>query len=152
MKTTSRGYWIVGALLITIAGFANADDEAVTKDRMRIVGTWRIVSLVINGNQASDADAKKLSVVNGSDNTWRLYSDGKEVAKGTNSLDPTKEPKTIDFTIIEGGGTGNVHLGIYELGEKTRRLCFAPPGKPRPTEFSSVRGSEHILVTFEREK
>ena len=29
---------------------------------------------------------------------------------------------------------------------------FAPAGKDRPTEFSSLAGSEHILVTFEREK
>jgi uncharacterized protein (TIGR03067 family) len=63
-----------------------------------------------------------------------------------------KKPKTIDFTATEGEGKGNQYLGIYELSEKTRKMCFAPPGKERPTEFSSMPGSEHILVTFEREK
>lgn len=155
MKTTFCGFWIVGMLLTAIAGIASADDakdEAIKKDRKMIEGTWRIVALEVNGNKSSDEDAKKLSVVNGSDGTWSLLSEGKEVARGTNSFDPTKKPKTIDFTITEGGGKGNVHLGIYELGAKSRKLCFAPAGKDRPTEFSSTPSNEHILVTFEREK
>jgi uncharacterized protein (TIGR03067 family) len=138
-----------------MAGIARADDakdEAIKKDRKLIEGTWRIVALEINGNKSSDEDAKKLTVVNGPDGTWTILSEGKEVAQGTNSFDPTRQPKTIGFTITEGGGKGNVHLGIYELGEKSRKLCFAPPGKDRPTEFTSTPGSEHILVTFEREK
>lgn len=153
MKTTFCGFWIIAALLTTtIASAADANDETIKKDRKLIEGTWRIVSLEINGNESSDEDARKLTVVNGPDGTWTILSAGKEVAKGTSSFDPTKKPKTIDFTITEGGGKGNVHRGIYELGEKSRKLCFAPSGKDRPTEFSSTAGSEHILVTFEREK
>jgi len=155
MKTTFCGFWIVAALLTVMIGNTTADDakeQAIKKDRKMIEGTWKIVALEINGNKSNDEDAKKLSVVNGADGTWTIVSEGKEVAKGTNSFDPTKKPKTIDFTITEGGGKGNVHLGIYELGEKARKLCFAPPGKDRPTEFTSVPGSEHILVSFEREK
>ena len=155
MQITFCGFWIVGMLLTAIAAVASADDakdEAIKKDRKLIEGTWRVVRLEINGNKSSDEDAKKLTVVNGPDGTWTILSEGKEVAKGTNSFDPTTKPKTIDFTITEGGGQGKVHPGIYELGEKARKLCFAPPGKDRPTEFTSTPGSEHILVTFEREK
>ena len=148
------GLLVVGALLTAVAVIAtaaDAKDEAIKKDRKLIEGTWRIVALEVNGNKAMKEDAKKLSVVNGPDGTWSLLSEGKEVAKGTNTFDPTKKTKTIDFTITEGGGKGDVHLGIYELGEKSRRLCFAATGKDRPTEFASTPGSEHILVTFERE-
>ncbi len=155
MKTTLCGFWIVGMLLTVIAVTAGADDakdEAIKKDRKLIEGAWRIVALEISGNKSNDEDAKKLSVVNGPDGTWTILSEGQEVAKGTNTFDPTKKPKTIDLTITEGGGKGNVHLAIYELGEKARKLCFAPPGKDRPTEFTSTLGSEQILVTFEREK
>lgn len=155
MRATFCGFRIVAALLVTLTAIASADDakdEAIKKDRKLIEGTWRIVTLEINGNKSSDEDAKKLSVVNSPDGVWSLLSEGKEVAKGTNSFDPSKKPKTIDFTITEGGGKGNMHLGIYELGEKSRKLCFAPSGKDRPTEFTSTPGSEHILVTFQREK
>lgn len=104
----------------------------------------------MNGNKAGEEDARKLSVVNGSDGTWRLFSEGKEISKGTSTIDPTKKPKPLDFTTTEG--EGKQYLGIYELGEKTRKMCFVPPGKERPTEFTTTAGSEHILVTFEREK
>jgi len=155
MKSCFYGLSILGFLLIVIAAIATADDakdEAIKKDRKQIEGTWRVVTLEVDGNKASDEDAKKITVVNGPDGTWTLFSEGKEVGKGTNSFDPTKKPKTIDFTQTEGEGKGNLYTGIYELGENTRKLCFAPPGKDRPTEFISMPGSEHILVTFEREK
>jgi uncharacterized protein (TIGR03067 family) len=138
-----------------VVGLLTADetkDEAIKKDRKHIEGTWRVVALEVNSNKAMEEDAKKLSVVNGSDGTWALYSEGRKISKGTSTFDPTKKPRTIDFTPTEGEGKGNTYLGIYELGEKTRKMCFAPPGKERPTEFSSTPGSEIILVTFEREK
>lgn len=149
------GLLAVGALLTAIATIASGDDakdEAIKKDRKQIEGTWRVVALEVNGNKAMEEDAKKLTVVNGSDGTWSLLSEGKEISKGTSTIDPTKKPKTIAFSPTEGEGKGNQYLGIYELGEKTRRMCFAPPGQERPTAFSSTPGSEHILVTFEREK
>jgi uncharacterized protein (TIGR03067 family) len=145
----------LGVLLAAIGTMAAADDAkdaAIKKDQKQIEGTWRVVTLEVNGSRAMDEDAKKITVINGSDGTWRLHSEGKEVGKGTSTIDPTKKPKTIDLTPTEGEGKGKPYLGIYELGEKARKLCFAPPGKQRPTEFSSTPGSEIILVTFERER
>jgi uncharacterized protein (TIGR03067 family) len=138
---------------MAVISFADdAKDEAIKKDRKKIEGTWRIVALEINGNKASEEDAKKLTVVNGVDGSWSLNSEGNEVSQGTSTIDPTKKPKTIDLTPTVGDEKGKQFLGIYEVGENTRRLCFAPLGKERPTEFSSTSGSEHILVTFERVK
>jgi len=155
MRRSSVGLFVLGVFLTAITTIAYADDakdEAIKKDHKLIEGTWRIVALEVNGNKAGEEDARKLSVVNGSDGTWRLLAEGKEISKGTSTIDPTKKPKTLDFTATEGEGKGNKYLGIYELGEKTRKMCFAPPGKERPTEFTTTPGSEHILVTFEREK
>jgi uncharacterized protein (TIGR03067 family) len=152
MKNCFFRFFVVGVLLTAIAATADdAKDDALKKDRKQIEGTWRVVALEFDGNKSNEDDAKKLTVVNGSDGTWSLRSEGNEISKGISTFDPTKKPKTIDFTPTEGGGQGNQHLGIYELGEKTRKLCFAPPGKERPREFTSTPGSEHVLVTFERE-
>jgi uncharacterized protein (TIGR03067 family) len=145
----------VGFLLAATAMTGSAEqtnDELIKKDHKLIEGTWRIVSLEVNGNKSAEEDVKKLTVVNGSDGTWTLLSEGKELIKGTSTIYPTQKPKIIDFTPTEGDQKGQSHLGIYELGEKTRKLCFTPPGKPRPTEFSSTPGSDQILVLFEREK
>lgn len=140
------------ASVSAIASAENARDEAVKDDHKLLAGTWRVTVLEINGNKSKDEDVKKMTVVNGPDGTWSLRSEGNEIVKGTSTIDPAQKPKTIDFTPTEGQDKGKAFLGIYELGEKKRKLCFAPVGKSRPAEFTSTPGNGHILVTFEREK
>lgn len=155
MRRSFDGPWIVGVLCMAAWGIALAadpKDEAVQEDRKVIEGTWRIIALVVNGNDAKEEDARKLTVVNGADGSWNLNSEGKEICRGTSTIDPTQKTKTIDFTITEGEGKGNHYLGIYEFDENTRKMCFAPPGEARPTELASTPGSQRILVTFKREK
>jgi hypothetical protein len=48
------------------------------------------------------------------------------------------------------GLRGRQYLGIYEVGENTRKMCFAPAGRPRPDAFTSEQGSGRILVELER--
>lgn len=155
MKNLFLQCLIVGVLLPAMATIASADDDkdkAIKKDRKKIEGTWRIVDLVINGKKAKEEDVRKITVVNGSDGTWSLQSEGKEISKGTSIFDPTQKPKTINFMPTEGEAKGKQFLGIYKLGKKARRLCFAPAGKERPTRLSSEPGSGHVLVRFERVK
>ncbi|MEO8497646.1 MAG: TIGR03067 domain-containing protein [Planctomycetota bacterium] len=152
MKRSLFTLLVVGALLTAMASADDAKDEAIKKDREQIQGVWQVVSLVIDGNEAAKDDAKKLSVVNGADGTWNLRNGNMEVSQGDSTIDPTQKLKTIDFTPTKGESKGDRFFGIYELGQNSRKLCFAPAGKERPTEFSSRSGSQHILVTFEREK
>jgi uncharacterized protein (TIGR03067 family) len=143
---------IVGVLIANIAVAEDANDEASQKDRKRIEGTWQITALEIGGNKSKDEDVKKLTVVNGKDGAWSVRTEGKEISRGTSTFNPTQNPKNIDFTPTEGGGKGEQFLGIYELRKNTRKLCFAPSGKDRPTEFSSTPENQHVFVVFERGK
>jgi uncharacterized protein (TIGR03067 family) len=155
MRMSPLGVLVVGVFFTAMATIVAADDskdDASKHDRQQIEGTWRIVALDDDGKKSAEEDIAKLTVVNGSDGTWSLRSEDKEISKGTSTFDPTKKPKTIDFTPTVGDDKGVHFLGIYELGENTRKLCFAPKGKDRPTEFSSKLGSHYILVEFQREK
>jgi uncharacterized protein (TIGR03067 family) len=67
-------------------------------------------------------------------------------------LDPTKKPKAIDAVRSEGMDKGKPMLGIYELEGESQKVCFAPVGKERPTEFSSAAGSGHVLTVWKRAK
>lgn len=145
---------VLGFLAMAVMGVFAADDandDAIKKDRKRIEGTWKIVSIVVNGNSSTD-DSGKMIVVNGADGSWNLTVDGQEIVQGTTMIDPSKKPKTIDITPTTGDDKGKIYQGIYEVADDTRKLCFAPTGKPRPTEFTSVSGSDHVLVMFERVK
>lgn len=152
MRRLLFGLLSFAALTTALAAADDSNDDLVKKDRQRIEGTWKIVELEIDGNKVKEEDIQKIRVVNGPDGTWSVRSEDKEVIKGTSTIYPTQKPRMIDFTPTEGDQKGQVHLGIYELAENTRKLCFAPPGKARPTDFSSAPGSENILVSFEREK
>ena len=152
MRYSPLGLLVVGILVAASVSADDATDEAMRKERKRLQGTWQVTALTINGNKAKDEDAKKFKVVNGDDGVWSIRSEGKEISKGTSTLDPTKKPKTIDFTPTKGGGTGDKFQGIYQLKKNSRKLCFAPAGKDRPTKFSSTPENQHILVTYERVK
>lgn len=131
----------------------SADDaraKAIQQDRNRIAGTWQIVALTVNGNRSQDEDLRKLTVVNGADGTWSLRSEDHEIVRGTTGIDPTLQPKTIDIHPTTGNDQGKTYPGIYELNQITRKLCFAPPGKDRPTAFNSTAENQYILVEFER--
>ena len=43
-------------------------------------------------------------------------------------------------------------LGIYEFDGEKMKLCFAGPGKERPTAFTSEAGSGQTLTVWVREK
>ena len=72
--------------------------------------------------------------------------------EGTVQLDPTKKPKAIDVTFIEGERKGQVVLGIYEIEGDAFRVCVARPGDERPAEFSAKAGSGPTLIAYRREK
>ena len=136
-------------------GRAGADEpptDAVRKDRKAIEGTWKVVLMVEDGKQSKPEDASKVFVVNGDDGTWSLHADGKVIAKGPSTIDPLAKPRRIDFYIQEENGKRQEFLGIYEMGDMKRKLCFAPSAKGRPGDFESKKGTGYILVEFERIK
>jgi uncharacterized protein (TIGR03067 family) len=108
------------------------------------------VSLEVDGNQANEEDAKKITVINEADGKWRIEVEGKVIARGTSKIDPTAKPKAVDLTATEGESSGQTAQGIYEFGDDTRKVCLAPADKERPTEFAAPAGSGHILALLKR--
>jgi len=158
---SSRGYARVASALmlvllaLTSAGPLVADEkeEAINADRALLAGEWRVVSVEANGNSNADLGVARVTIVNGLDGTWSLLSNGKTIAEGTSTIDPTTSPKTIELKGIRGSvenARGTHYRGIYEVHEATRRLCFVPADKPVPESFAGGRETGQILVTFER--
>jgi uncharacterized protein (TIGR03067 family) len=75
----------------------------------------------------------------------------REVSRGTSTIDPLAVPKEIDLEITAGDGMGSILKGIYEVGDRTRRLCFRGGNGWRPREFSGAAGSDSVLIVFERQ-
>jgi uncharacterized protein (TIGR03067 family) len=120
---------------------AAADDKAdLEKEVKKFQGAWTIESSITGGKEIHPAELKRFIVIfEGDKHTLKMGDEVYQV--GTQKLDPTKSPKTIDVTMTEGPNKGMVMLGIYEFDGDTLKACFDPQGKKRPTEFKSAPGS-----------
>jgi len=143
-------------VLFATAGLLLAGDapqDAVKKERDKLKGTWDMTSFERNGEKPFDDDQiKTIKTTFDADGKLKVEVDGNTNVEATTTIDPTKKPKTIDFTFTSGDLDGQKSQGIYELTDDTFKYCRAAPDKPRPTEFSAKEGSEQTLVTYKRAK
>jgi uncharacterized protein (TIGR03067 family) len=127
----------------------NPEDSATKKDFEGLQGTWRLISAMEDGKSLAEDKVKQTTIVI-KDDTFsfpQLAEDATSKA-GTIRLDATKKPKQMDTVSTEK----EVMLGIYELERDGYKVCFAPVGKPRPSEFASKSGSGNIFQVWERQK
>ena len=139
---------IIAALGLLLAACNRQEPAAPKTDSDRFQGTWYLVMAMQDGNALPDDKVKETTIVFKSD-TFRFprsaeYASSKS---GTIKLDENKTPKEMDAISTEK----EVMLGIYALEENGYKVCFAPAGKPRPTEFSSTPGSGCILQSWARQ-
>jgi uncharacterized protein (TIGR03067 family) len=128
----------------------NTRDDAAAKEYARFAGTWKWVSIEVDGKKGPLEAMQNLRLIlKGTDFSLR---EGANTVRGTYKLDVTKNPKQIDATFTDGPDKGQTLLGIYELTNDTYRVCMAMPGKPRPTDFVSRPGSGDVLELLHRVK
>jgi uncharacterized protein (TIGR03067 family) len=139
------------AALVAVGLLAAADAKDDNKKELdRFTGTWKAVSETRDGKEVPKDEVEKIKlVVKGESYT---LTTGDETIEGTHKLDPSKSPRTIDAVRTKGPDKDKPLLGIYELTDDTYKACFAPPGKDRPTDFTSKAGSGNRLYTFKKEK
>jgi uncharacterized protein (TIGR03067 family) len=128
----------------------NPKDDAAKKELNTFQGTWVLVSAERDGKKTDDKGIK-LQIAG---NKYSLTQESSAVIghKGTFTLDPSRTPKATEVIVTEGPDKGKTFLGIYELSADDYRVCFAGPGKERPTEFSAKSGSGNLLQVWKREK
>jgi len=143
------------ALLIVGAGLLIAADDkgdAAKKDAEKLQGTWKLVSLEVDGKKATKGEIKQEQKMVVEGDKFSSTVDDKHSFKGTFKLDPTKKPKAVDVQVTEGDFKGKTLLGIYDVEKDSLRACYAPPGKERPAEFDSKAGSGLYLYVYKRAK
>jgi uncharacterized protein (TIGR03067 family) len=140
---------ILVAAIVLGAADAPADDDA--SDLTKMQGDWMVVSMTVGGMKLSDDEAQTLfRSVEGERYVVSRFS--KPVGKGAFKIDATKTPRTIDSTPEGPAAQAGTIRGIYEFEGDTLRICNAPPGKPRPTDFEAKPASGHTLTVWTREK
>ena len=126
----------------------NLEDSATKKDLEWLQGTWRLISATEDGKSLAEDKVNQTTIVI-KDDTFRFPQLAEDATSkvGTIKLDATKKPKQMDTVSTEK----EVMLGIYDLEGDDYKVCFAPVGKPRPSEFASKSGSGNILQVWKRQ-
>ena len=150
MKSMTR-VLLIG--LATMTGWLvwGADEQAVKNDMASLQGEWTMVSGSADGQPMPEEMLKQMKRVCKGDEATTTMA-GRIYLKAKITIDPTKEPKTIDYEMIDGFTKGQRQLGIYEVDGDTFKSCFGKPGAERPTDFTSKPGDGRTLSVWKRQK
>jgi uncharacterized protein (TIGR03067 family) len=136
---------------VALMPVAAGADDAVKKDMAELDGEWSMVSGEANRAAMPDAMVKTGKRV-AKDGETTITFGGRVYFKAKFKIDPTKTPKTIDYTMTEGPTKGKTQLGIYERDGDSVKFCFAAPGADRPSDFTAKQGSQQTLSVWKRAK
>jgi uncharacterized protein (TIGR03067 family) len=142
---------IASLMAVLILVCASAAQDAAKKEMGQLEGEWSMVSGQANG-QSMPQELVKTGKRSAKDGETTISIGGQVYFKAKFSIDSTKKPKAIDYTMTEGPTKGKTHLGIYEFDGDTVKFCFAAPGENRPTDFTAKEGSQRTLSVWKRDK
>ena len=109
-----------------------------------LVGEWSMVNAWQAGHAIDPAMVKTARRVTTATHTTTYF--GKQVFLNAEyTADPTQRPKTIDLS-----AHGKTQLGIYEVSGDTMKICFAAPGKPRPTDYETRPGDGRTSAVWKK--
>jgi uncharacterized protein (TIGR03067 family) len=124
--------------------------KAIRDELNRFEATWKFVSIDVDGRSIpAERFGEDRLTLKGKQFTTTV---GGTTTTGTFKIDPTASPKRIDITFADGPGKGNTQPGIYALDGDTQKICWAAPGKARPTAFEAKPKSGRILQVLEKVK
>ena len=150
MKTI-RIAFLLGLVAVTVSPAWTAESEAATKDLARLQGDWTMVSGSADGQPMPEPMLKQMKRSCKGDETTVAMA-GRIFFKAKITLEPSKQPKTIDYEMTEGLTKGKKQLGIYEVEGDTLKSCFGKPGAERPADFTSKPGDGRTLSVWKRAK
>lgn len=148
---TNRIALVVGLASLTVLPVWSDDKAASKADLEMLQGEWSMVSGLADGQAVPEvmlADSRR--VCQGEETTVTIG--GQLILKAKFTLDPSKNPKAIDYEVLDGPTKGKTHLGIYEIDGDTLKFCFGSPGAERPADFTSKAGEGRTSSLWKRVK
>jgi len=136
---------VVGFLLATTPGSVRADDPPV-KEPKELQGTWKLVSVEIDGKATDPIGGQPKWVIKGE----KVFYGGTEIA-GL-KVDASTSPRVIDLKFSD---PERVYEGIYAVENGTLKICInrqTEGTKDRPGKLSTKDQSDWRLLVFEQEK
>jgi uncharacterized protein (TIGR03067 family) len=124
-------------------------DDAIKRETAKFQGTWKFVSMEVEGKKKPDADFNKYTVVLKA-HRWAVSEGDKIAAEVIFKLDPAKKPKAIDLVDAKNK---RLIRGIYSLEGDKLTVCDRGSEKgERPSEFTTKANTGLVLFVLKRVK
>src|SRR3954462_9347953 len=142
---------LLGALLVlTTPILLIAGDDDMHKELKALEGKWKVVALEAGGKPLpKEAVPDFLYIVSADGKT--IGRTGKSEYQAKMSVDPTKNPRTIDNAHETGQHSGKKQFGIYKMEGGKWIVCMTAPGaaeSDRPKSFDTT-GTANVVFIFE---
>lgn len=144
-------FGIVMGLAVCMLMGADAPKNDAGPNGDALHGVWQLSSGEADGKALSETDLKGGKLVI-KDARYTVAMADRGTVRGTQKLDATQKPKTIDITDASGPHEGKTCLGIYELNGNEFRVVFASPGGARPSKFETLPDSGQWMHVWKRIK
>ena len=112
-------------------------------------GEWAPVQLVTDGQPLAETTFPYGSRLTDG-NEVKVVFGGQVMLHVKMRIDESQSPLAVDYLHVGRSLKGKVTLGILELQGARVRICMAPAGQPRPTDFSCELGSGRTLSAWKR--
>jgi uncharacterized protein (TIGR03067 family) len=147
-RTLSTG---LAVFVVAVASAWVDDKPAVQTEIAQLQGEWSMASGERDGQPFPEDFVKGSSRVCKGDETTVTVG-GQLFMKAQFTVDPSKQPKTIDYRVTDGPNKGKTQLGLYAIDGDTVKFCFSGPEQKRPTDFTTKPGDGRTLSVWIRLK
>ena len=118
-----------------------------TEALMELEGEWAMVSCVRDGEPVPQTYVLLgKRVAKGNEMTVTIA--WKTIMKSRYSLDPSTEPKSIDYLHLHGPSNGQEQYGIYQRAGDSVTFSMSAIGQERPRDFTTKRGDGKTVTVW----
>jgi uncharacterized protein (TIGR03067 family) len=135
--------WLVVVGVACVVG-AGIRADTPSDDAKKLEGTWVVTFASFNGKPADNIESLQFTFAGDK----LAVQTGKDEGKYTYKVDPAKNPKTMDWALVEKAPNTEPVMLIYALDRDVLILVLSGPDN-RPTEFTD---RHQTLIILKRKK
>jgi uncharacterized protein (TIGR03067 family) len=124
-------------------------EASITPTLQKLQGEWLPLELITSGKPLEPAYLPYGSRTHSGVETKVVFG-GQTMLHAKVRFNEATTPIQVDYLNLSGKGKGSLSLGLFRWDGEEAVYCIAPPGAPRPSDFSCDPGSGRIFSRWKR--